>query len=190
MDLVFPPTGTAYRQNSQSHYIWRWLGLHAPDLVIVVSNEDFGLTNALKQNRVAGVGSIPALRAASTEILRSIPKQIAKSEAHLERDRRLARTPRQLAEELSKIYGHDFDPPIYIPAMALIARVRLGQQADVAALVAPYLDGAKDSLARKLRPAISPDTWSSLNSPRAPAIGVTSTACGLRRICPLISGMT
>src|SRR5579862_2816485 len=35
-DLAFPPTGTAYRENGQSHFIWRWLGVHAPDLVLVV----------------------------------------------------------------------------------------------------------------------------------------------------------
>ena len=146
--LMFPPTGTAYRQNAQSHYIWRWLGLHAPDLVIVTGDEDFGLTNALAGNPVAGVGAIPSLHASSSDLLRAIPRHIAKSEAHIERERRLARTPHELAEELAGIYGHEFDPPVYIPAMALIARVRLGQQAEVAALLAPYLDGTKDSLAK------------------------------------------
>ncbi len=147
-ELVFPPTGTAYRENGQSHFIWRWLGLHAPDLVIVAGDQDFGLTDALAQNPVAGVGRIPAIHAsAARDILRSVPKQIAVSEAHLERERRLRRTPHEVAVELSQYYGHDFDQPVYIPAMALISRVRLGQQADVEALVAPYVDGRKDSLA-------------------------------------------
>ncbi len=146
--LVFPPTGTAYRENGQSHFIWRWLGLHAPDLVLVAGDEDFGLAAALTQNRVANVGAIPARRVASQDLLRSIPKVIAKSEAHTERDRRVARTPHQLAEELSKFYGHDFEQPVYIPAMALIGRVRLEQQDEVAALLAPYIDGRKDSLAK------------------------------------------
>jgi unsaturated rhamnogalacturonyl hydrolase len=139
-DLVFPPTGTAYRQNGQSHFIWRWLGLHAPDLVVVLGGQDFGLADALKQNKVAGMGRIPAIRTAT------IP-EIAKSEAHSELERRLQRTPREVAMELARVYGHDFDPPVYIPAMALISRVRLGQQAEVEALTAPYLDGRKDSLA-------------------------------------------
>src|SRR5690348_15496145 len=30
--LVFPPTGTAYRENAESHYLWRWIGTTAPDL--------------------------------------------------------------------------------------------------------------------------------------------------------------
>jgi unsaturated rhamnogalacturonyl hydrolase len=140
-DLVFPPTGTAYRENGQSHFIWRWLGLHAPDLVIVVGDQDFGLADALVKNKVAGVGRIPAARAPNFPL-------IAKSEAHIELDRRQKRTPHEVAEELANFYGHDFDPPVYIPAMALISRVRLGQQAEVEVLLAPYLDGRKDSLAK------------------------------------------
>lgn len=146
--LVFPPTGTAYRENRQSQFIWRWLGLHAPDLVIIAGDQDFGLAGALTHNPVAGVETIPAIRASSSDLLSLVPKEIAMSDAHREKNRRLSRTPRQLAEELSGIYGHDFDPAVYIPAMALIGRLRLGQEAEVAALVAPYVDGRKDSLAK------------------------------------------
>src|SRR5262249_23273775 len=28
--LVFPPTGAAYRDNPESHYLWRWIALQAP----------------------------------------------------------------------------------------------------------------------------------------------------------------
>jgi rhamnogalacturonyl hydrolase YesR len=138
--LVFPPIGIAYRQNGQSHFIWRYLALHGPDLVIVVG-DDHGLASALT--------SIPVVHAPpdAAAILRAIPKQIAASDARKELDRRRSRTPRQVAEELAKVYGHDFDQPVYIPAMALISRLRLGQTADVTALVAPYVDGAKNSLA-------------------------------------------
>jgi len=145
--LTFPPSGIAYREQSQSHFIWRWLGLHAPDLVVIVGDEDFGLSVALPRSAVANVGTIPVRRAGAQDVLSSIPDQIAKSEARIERDRRLARSPRQVAQELSAVYGHDFDQPVYIPAMALISRVRRGQQAEVAALVEPYIDGRKDSLA-------------------------------------------
>jgi rhamnogalacturonyl hydrolase YesR len=137
--LAFPPTGVAYRQNGESHAIWRWLGLHAPDLV-VIRGDDYGLAEALGKNAAGGMGRIPAQRTAE------VPKRIERSEAHVERDRRLARTPRQFAEELAKVYGHEFDQAVYIPAMALIGRLRLGEQADVAALAAPYVDGRKDSL--------------------------------------------
>ena len=75
------------------------------------------------------------------------PEAIEKSEAHAELERRRARSPRQLAQELAAIYGRDFNQPWYIGAIALIARARLGDLADVRRLVEPYVDGSKDSLA-------------------------------------------
>ncbi len=70
------------------------------------------------------------------------------SEAHRELERRVARSPRALAEELAQHYGHDFDPPWYIGAIALIARIKLGQIDDVRRIVEPYVDGTKNSLAQ------------------------------------------
>src|SRR5882672_2665571 len=35
--LQFPPAGVAYRENTGSHVLWRWIGIHAPDLVIIAS---------------------------------------------------------------------------------------------------------------------------------------------------------
>src|SRR4030095_6316035 len=56
--LQFPPTGVAYRENSDSHSLWRWIGIHAPDLVLIAGNEDFGLADALSQNPVARVAPV------------------------------------------------------------------------------------------------------------------------------------
>lgn len=130
-ELVFPPAGTAYRQNPEAHFLWRWIALHAPDLVVEVGDQRSGLAAAL-------AGSVP--------VMTSIPKDFGMSPAHVERNRRLARTPREVAEELAKFYGHDFEQPVYIPAMSLIGRLRLGETGPVEALVAPYIDGRKDSL--------------------------------------------
>ena len=58
--LQFPPTGDAYAKNTESHYLWRWLGAHAPDLVIIVGADPAHLAEALASNQVAGVGTIPA----------------------------------------------------------------------------------------------------------------------------------
>jgi unsaturated rhamnogalacturonyl hydrolase len=58
-----------------------------------------------------------------------------------------ADSPRAVAERLSLYYGHDFELPVYIPAMALIGQLRLGRVEAVERLVAPYVTGAKDSLA-------------------------------------------
>jgi rhamnogalacturonyl hydrolase YesR len=56
-------------------------------------------------------------------------------------------SPREVAERLARYYGHDFDSPVYIPAMALIGQLRLGHLKEVERLVAPYETGVKDSLA-------------------------------------------
>ena len=146
--LQFPPSGVAYRDHVESHVLWRWTGTHAPDLVLV-AGPDSGLTEALSQHVVAEVGQIPARRVdASTRFLQSLTTRITASSAHPEIDRRLARSPRAFAEQLARVYGRDLTQPTYIAAMALISRLRLGEQNDVALLLAPYLDGTKNSLAR------------------------------------------
>ncbi len=145
--LVFPPTGIAYREHAESHTLWRWLGSQAPDLVLVAGDDDSGLAAALGAQKVADMGRIPARRWSGKDTDWTLPTATAKSEAHLELERRRARSPRQLAEELASHYGHDFDQPWYIGAIALIARIRLGDLDDVRTLAEPYVDGRKDSLA-------------------------------------------
>jgi len=153
--LAFPPVGIAYRDNPESHALWRWIAIQAPDLVLIAGSQDFGLAEALSQNVVAGVGRIPARRVGSEPgILKSL-KDFPRSEAHQEIDRRLSRTPHQLAEELAQYYGHDFDQAAYIQAIALIGQLRLGHQADVERLVSPFVDGSKDSLAKPTSPALA-----------------------------------
>ena len=147
--LVFPPTGTAYRDNTESHALWRWLGIHAPSLVLVAGTDEASLALALSENQVAGIGRIPARSVDATgRLLDTIPATISESEARLEINGRRRRSPRQLADELSRVYGQDFDQFTYIPGMALIGRMRLGQTADVERLVAPYVNGTRNPLDR------------------------------------------
>ena len=146
--LAFPPAGAAYRENRESHVLWRWLGAQAPDVVLIAGENDFGLAAALDAQVVADMGRIPARRWAGDVATLASLGRIEKSEARAELERRRARSPRQLADELARHYGHDFDQPWYIGAIALIARVRLGDLADVQRLAEPYVDGTKDSLAR------------------------------------------
>lgn len=148
--VQFPPAGTAYREHPESHTLWRWLGAQAPDLVLVAGEDDAGLTEALGGQKVADMGRIPARRWSGQApidpaILRG---PLPKSEAHLELEQRRARSPRELAEQMATHYGRDFEQPLYIGAIALIARLRLGELADVQRIVEPYADGDKDSLAR------------------------------------------
>ena len=148
--LVFPPTGVAYSENAESHILWRWIALQAPDLVLIVGPGDSGLAQALSTNAVAGVGRIPArviITARPTTLL-SLPRDIPQSEAHVEINRRRARSPLELAQELSQYFGHDFNQLTYIPGMALIAQMRLGHVADVEKLAGPYLDPSRNILSR------------------------------------------
>jgi unsaturated rhamnogalacturonyl hydrolase len=146
--LQFPPTGTAYRENTESHVLWRWIGIHAPDLVLIAANGEAPLADALSQNVVALVGKIPS-RTVSPQagILQALRMPIAPSEAHRELDRRRSRTPRVVAEELARVYGHDFNQPTYILAMALIAQLRLGNTAEVMRVAEPYLNGSRNPFA-------------------------------------------
>ncbi len=147
--LQFPPEGTAYRDHPESHALWRWIGVHAPDLVLIAGRDEAGLAAALSSDAVAEVGRIPArdgFAAGGLAELRRAPP--APSEAHLEIERRRARTPLQLAQELAAYYGLDFNQPIYIDAIALIAQLRLGHLQQVERLAEPYVDGSRNSLAR------------------------------------------
>lgn len=147
--LQFPPSGVAYREHVEAHVLWRWIGIHAPDLVLIAGRDEAGLAPALSQNVVAGVGRIPARQVeAGRSLLDTVPAIIPPSEARREIERRRARTPRQIAEELALTYGRELDQFTYIPGMALIARLRLGHTADVERLIAPWIDGARDPLAR------------------------------------------
>jgi rhamnogalacturonyl hydrolase YesR len=148
--LAFPPTGVAYRENPEANALWRWIGLHAPDLVLIAGDEDFNLSQRLSRTAVAEVGRIPARRVGARENLLALAIAMAPapSEAHIEMERRRARSPRELADELARYYGHDFNQPLYIQALALIAQMRLGHVEKVKRLVEPYVNGTKNSLER------------------------------------------
>jgi hypothetical protein len=146
--MQFPPSGVAYREQIESHVLWRWIGTHAPDLVLL-AGADPGLVDALSQNLVIDVGRIPARRVeGSTRLLQSVTAGVPVSSAHQEIERRMTRSPRAFAEELARVYGRQFTEPNYIAAMAVVSRLRLGERDEVAQLLAPFLDGAKDSFAR------------------------------------------
>src|ERR1051326_2429674 len=157
--LQFPPSGVAYKENAESYALWRWIGIHAPDLVLIAGNENCGLTEALSENAVAGLGQIPARHVNSIgskeRILQSLPKDIPPSDARREIERRTGRNARQLAAELAQVYGHDLNQLTYIPGLALIGQLRLGRTADVERLAAPYVDGTKNPLENPSSPTLA-----------------------------------
>ncbi len=145
--LQFPPTGRAYEASPVAYSLWRWLGTHGPDLVLIESETDFELADSLSNQIVAGVGYIPALH------LYDEPEELGKileettilpmSAAHEILNQRLLRSPMEFADQLAVYYGHDFSWPVYIPGMALISRMRLGYLEDVALVISPYLFGTR-----------------------------------------------
>jgi unsaturated rhamnogalacturonyl hydrolase len=188
----YPPKERAYDSptNPEAIYLWRWLGMYAPDLVIEVRLGDkliwevpdtddpqlqalaklldakplkgeSEFVSALVKHPPCETGTIPALRLQvdQKEAEEWIPDFVASldeskfkgpSPARAELQRRVKRTPLEVATELSSIYGQDLNSVQYIPAVALIARVRLGQLtgdekqlADVERIVAPYYSGEK-----------------------------------------------
>src|SRR5690606_17243991 len=102
------------------------------------------LVTALGATPVAGMGIIPARRWHATAGWQNNLGAIDASPAALELARRHARSPRQLATELAAHYGRDFDQPWYIGAIALIARIRLGDTDAVRRLAEPWVDGTRD----------------------------------------------
>ena len=161
----FPPEGAAYGgRNPEARYLRRFIGMHAPDLVVEVrdSGASGGLTPAAG-NAPAGVGSVSTLEfmLADTEenaaqrLLGAIRSALAElsagrrpSAAREEMRRRLRRDPVEIAEQLETAYGHRLDQVAYIPALALIGRLRLddltasrSRLADVEKIAAPYLSG-------------------------------------------------
>jgi len=142
--LVFPPDGQAYAENPVSHALWRWIGLHAPDLALVIGADNAGLMDALAGQPAAGLGTVPARRLdTQAGLIDQITAfdEIGTSPAHQELLRRLDRSPAQLAAQLAETYGYDFSTPAYVPGMGLIGRMRLGHMDEVGALLDPYLRG-------------------------------------------------
>ena len=148
----YPPKGEAYGSDPEAHYMWRWIGTHAPDVVLIAGGnaKPDDLASQLPRTAAAGTGTIPAvrLRAANSAFLRKFLSEWrgGLSPARVEMQRRLSRTPSEVARQLSAKYGHDLNEAVYIPGVALIGRLRLGALADVESIVAPYLDGRKHSL--------------------------------------------
>lgn len=142
--LKFPPQGSAYREDPVSNALWRWIAVHAPDLVVIAGEDEFGLASALQNESVAGVGSIPVQAYSNTTasidyLLNS--SNLRSSAARQEIDRRLSRSANDFAEQLAETYGHDFSTPAYVPGMGLIGRLGLGQIEQIAELTRDYVTG-------------------------------------------------
>ncbi len=193
----YPPKAKAYDDstNPESIYLWRWIGMLGPDVVIVVergeqpavlvgsvsskhgpslkfadglspaTSPSDELTAALVVQAPADVGLIPAVtvkvteQSSATELVTKLLSSgsIERSPARVELLRRLARRPLEVAEELSMPYGHQLNEVAYIPALALVGRLRLSEltgnpkhRQDVERIVQPYYSGNKNPLGKNV----------------------------------------
>lgn len=180
-----PVDGYQSQEVPEAQYLWRWLGTQAPDVVIAVRHNpdpklsgiqegpsaDDDLTSQLAGKSVAGMGKLPAARwtidrpgIGSDNILPQHLKKLAMtgkaidvhSEARRERLQRLRRSPIEVAEQLAKRYGHSLKTVQYIPAVAVIGRVRLSEltndpshRQDAERIVEPYLSGKQKAISDK-----------------------------------------
>lgn len=152
-DASYPPPGEAYAAAPEAHALWRFVGLHAPDLVLVeglaARPDDIG--TQLQRLAPAGIGTIPVVRldGLNENAIAAVlgPWDGPRSAARGEVWRRQARLPDEVARQLSARYATALPQAVYIPAMALVGRMRLGETAAVEAIAAPYLDGSRRALA-------------------------------------------
>jgi len=144
--LMFPPQGNAYAENPLSHALWRWIGTHSPDLIIIPEANDWGLSAAVQSQPVAGYGEIPVRRVSDIGVFGVDFAELSTldmSSARQDEQQRLARSPNQLAMALAQIYGRDFSTPAYVPGMSLLGRLRLGRVAAVEEQIENYLTGGE-----------------------------------------------
>jgi rhamnogalacturonyl hydrolase YesR len=160
--MHFPPAGNAYNQpeNDVAHYLWRWMGMQAPDRVILVTSaadaSAASLARALGEAPACEMGVIPCTvvePAHASDALSAAADSNKPSAARQELERRVNRNAVEVAEELAKVYGHKLDPVVYIPALAIVGRMRLGELKgddsalrDAERICAPYRSGEKESM--------------------------------------------
>ena len=183
-DLIrgYPPPADGYQSQTvpEAQYLWRWLGTQAPDMVFEVRQkfEHFPPTHAdafdsqFGKQSAAGLGLIRVaqlqlnefgnINSRSAESMLTNPDPLKElpsgwhSEARLERLRRVRRSPIEVAEQLSKRYGHSLKTVQYIPAVAVIGRIRLveltndsSHRRDVERIVEPYVSGQQRAISDK-----------------------------------------
>ena len=179
--------------------LWRWIGTHAPDLVLDRGRRRRARRGAFTEQRCRDRTDSGAARvAAGTPILESLvgPSRL---DAHQELDRRSARSPRALAEQLAQRIRSRIHQPTYIAAMALIGRLRLGEQADVTAAAGALSRRAADSFARPSQSSLAAhmlffEVAQRLGDERAQRLVVRAASSGftdtgeLREFMPLHGG--
>jgi unsaturated rhamnogalacturonyl hydrolase len=153
------------RVNANSQVAWTSNGsLRMP----TAKSQPGSFLHALKMDSPLGVGAMlgieVGIKPAGDTWIQQLLDEIAAlkpaasySKAHQELVRRAKRTPLQTAQELSKTYGHSLPNVAYIPSLALLGRLRIAEldgntqhTKDVEKIVAPYVEGTKQALAKRV----------------------------------------
>lgn len=169
----YPPPVDGYLSQTvpEAQYLWRWLGTQAPDVVLDIRKKVEGPTaeddfaQQLAKHSAAGVGTVrvQSLTVAAAGELTSVKSKSLlesaaseQSEARRERLRRRSRSPIEVAEQLAKRYGHSLKTVQYIPAIAVIGRIRLSEltndpshRQDAERIVEPYVYGKQRAIGDK-----------------------------------------
>jgi len=138
----------------------RELAAHLPGAMPLPADDS--LAAQLVRETPAGVGVVPAVRVVTdgggylaTLDAALARMQLPRSPARVESDRRAGRSAREIAKQLLDVYGKKLDSVQYIPALALIGRLRQdlidhGPGTPRSPLVlettTPYATGSKTSL--------------------------------------------
>jgi unsaturated rhamnogalacturonyl hydrolase len=185
LSVGYPPDPQAYTSTTapESQYLWRWIGMHAPDLVVVLAaGERSGkldderlpvtaLSRQLSQHPVGGIGAIEALtwtvppgemqpfRNVADPLLAGLAAgapaqwQGQISPARRELQRRRSRQPLDVCQQLAAVYGQELESTAYIPAVAVLGRLRYAELAgapehrlDIQRIVEPYRSGTRTPL--------------------------------------------
>jgi rhamnogalacturonyl hydrolase YesR len=134
-----------------------------PDARPLPAGDD--LVTQLVRQKPCDVGVVPAVRVVTSGggFVSTLDRALARmrlppSPARAELDRRAARSAREIAGQLLEVYGRKLDSVQYIPAVALVGRLRQeridrGQDAApppaVLEATAPYLDGGRTTIDAK-----------------------------------------
>ncbi len=171
----YPPAKGFYDSptDPEAAYLWRWIGMYGPDFVVEICKNDRGsesadessLAVALRKNAACDVGRVTAMHLGSkladdkggwlktllTDLTNLTDSKVSRSECREELLRRQNRAAADVSKELAGVYGHQLDRVMYIPALAILNRVRLGeltsdpsQREDVDRILAPFLRGEKN----------------------------------------------
>jgi rhamnogalacturonyl hydrolase YesR len=170
----------------ESRYLWRWIGMLGPDVLIVAEpgrderevvvarhadaqrepEQRTTLWAQAADKAMANVGTVHGVATwtdladgpSFARLLQSTADEprVKLSPARAELRRRVDRSPLETARTLGDHYGHDLNQVAYIPAVALLGRLHLGQLtndpshvADVKRIAQPYVAGDKPALSAR-----------------------------------------